>query len=73
MPIITSYIAFNYVGKVIVKCAQDGKWILTEVNKLANFEGLPPLPHELVRGKSLLVEREGKSYPVVSRYVCLHI
>ena len=50
---------------MIVKCAQDGKRILTEVNKLANFEGLPPLPHELVRGKSLLVEREGKSYPVV--------
>ena len=57
---------FNHIGKVIVKCAQDGMRILTEVHNLANFEGFPPSTHEIFCGASLLLEREeGKPYPVV--------
>ena len=53
------------IGKVIVKCAQDGKSMVVQVHELSTFEGYPALPHELFRGASLLLEVKGKSYPVV--------
>lgn len=50
----------------MVKCAQSGNCIATEVSHLCLSDGQPiRQDSDLYRGASLLLDDKGKSYPVV--------
>ena len=55
----------TYIGKVVVRCAQTGDLISTEISQLSNPEGSPVSEVELRLGSSLLLDVKGISYPMV--------
>lgn len=51
-------------GAVVVKCAQSGGLERAKVAELSNIDGNSVKESQLVAGASLLLDVNGKSYPV---------
>ena len=58
------YTLFIYAEGVIVKCSQTGRKIKTKVQNITKNDMSPIVIDDFKKGSSLLVEVNGKPYPV---------
>ena len=55
---------FPSVEEVLVKCSQTGRKIKSKVEDISRKDMSPLTSSDLKKGSSLMVEMNGKSYPV---------
>lgn len=62
--IIRICVLTTVVGKVVVKCNQNGKESVVKTKDLSNHNNGPLSKGDLTKGSQLLLNYKGKSYPV---------
>ena len=54
----------HLAGKVVLKCCQNGKTLTAEIKDLSREDGFPLSTQDFKQGAQLLVQHQGKFYPV---------